>query len=102
LARVLRQRLVVTPSSVFASFPAPRSSITKSELRNIASELVSDYLLGRLSDVVDESFGAEARMLLLEQLLARCPGFSTRDYRSALNVGLSAKGRAVDTNERRT
>jgi hypothetical protein len=30
---------------------------------------------------------------MLEQLLARCPGFSTRDYRAALNVGLSAKGR---------
>ncbi len=97
---MLRQRAVVTPSSVFASFPAPRSSVTKSELRNIASELVSDYLLGKLSDVVDELW-SEARMLLLEQLLARCPGFSTRDYRSALNVGLSAKGRAVDTNERR-
>jgi len=91
---------VVTPSSVFATFPAHRTSVTKTELRNVASELVSDYLLGKLSGAVDESFGPEARMLLLEMLLARCPGFSTRDYRSALNVGLSAKGRGADSSDR--
>ena len=91
----------MTPSIVFASFPAPRSSVTKSELRNIASELVSDYLLGKLSDAVDEGFGPETRMMLLELLLARCPGFSTRDYRSALNVGLSAKARGIEAGERR-
>ncbi len=100
MARLLRYRRVVTPTTVFTSFPAQRSSVTKSELRNVASELVSDYLLGKLSDAVDEGFGPEARMLLLEQLLARCPGFSTRDYRAALNVGLSAKGRSADASER--
>jgi hypothetical protein len=72
----------------------PRASTTKTELRLVAGELVSDYLLGKLGEEVDETFGPLARTLLLERLLARCPGFSTREYRSALTAGLPGRARA--------
>jgi hypothetical protein len=74
------------------SSPTPRASTTKTELRLVAEELVSDYLLGKLGEV-DETFGPIARTLLLERLLARCPGFSTRDYRSALTAMLPGRNR---------
>lgn len=70
-----------------------RVGSTKTSLRLLATELVNDYLRGRLGGPVDESLGPEARTFLLECLLARCPGFSTRDYRTALGSGLSARGR---------
>ena len=77
-----------------------RTGATKTELRGVAAELVNEYLLGKLGEV-DETFGPFARTLLLERLLARCPGFSTREYRSALNVGLSGRARAPVAASRR-
>lgn len=74
------------------SSPTSRASTTKTELRLVAGELVSDYLLGKFGEV-DETFSPFARTLLLERLLARCPGFSTRDYRSALTAGLTGRTR---------
>ena len=78
---------------VRTSSPTRRASATKTELRLVACELVSDYLLGKLGEV-DETFGPFARTSLLERLLARCPGFSTREYRSALTAGLPSRARA--------
>jgi hypothetical protein len=94
VARVLRRReLVARAHSLELHVPPARVTPTKTELRIVAAEVVSDYLLGGLGEV-DDSFGPAARTLLLERLLARCPGFSTRDYRSALSVGLSGRARA--------
>ena len=73
---------------------AARSTATKTELRVIASEIVNEYLSTQAIEPGTE-LGAETRTELLEQLLARCPGFSTRDYRTALTAALAGRIRLV-------
>lgn len=101
MARLLRRGAFVAQAHSYElNSSSTRARTTKTELRTSAIELVSDYLLGRFGEV-DETFGPDARTLLLERLLARCPGFSTRDYRSALGSGLSARHRGQDATVRR-
>jgi hypothetical protein len=60
-------------------------------LRSVTLEVVAEYLAGRWPGL-NNARGAELRALLLEELLSRCPGFSTREYRVALTVRLVARG----------
>lgn len=63
----------------------------KAVLKRVTSEVVAEYLAGRRPRL-SNAHGAELRALLLEELLSRCPGFSTREYRVALTVRLAARG----------
>jgi hypothetical protein len=73
---------------------ASRSIATKTELRVVAGEVVSEYLSTRPAEPGHE-LSSETRTELLERLLARCPGFSTRDYRAALTAAFAGRIRLV-------
>lgn len=64
----------------------PSVNITHS-LREASREVVAEYLGGRWPEVYGSSWG-ELRAFLLNELLRRCPGFSTREYRTALMTRL--------------
>ena len=59
----------------------------KAELRRASSQVVSEYLAGCYPALVPCDSEA-VRTLLLNELLVRCPGFSTREYRLALTARL--------------
>jgi hypothetical protein len=83
----------VTPASSIEP-RAIRSSATKTELRVIANEVVNEYLSAHPTEPGQE-LSSETRTELLERLLARCPGFSTRDYRAALTAAFAGRIRLV-------
>jgi hypothetical protein len=64
--------------------------VTKTELRVSAVEIVEEYLRGRMRKT-EESLTHEERTSFHERLLARCPQFSTRDYRSALTAAFAGR-----------
>jgi hypothetical protein len=70
-----------------AKMARPRNAV----LKTVTSDVVAEYLAGRWPELNGAS-GAELRALLLEELLSRCPGFSTREYRVALTVRLVTRG----------
>jgi hypothetical protein len=83
----------VTPASSIEP-RANRSTATKTELRAVAGEIVNDYLSTQTTEPGHE-LSSETRTELLERLLARCPGFSTRDYRAALTAAFAGRIRLV-------
>ena len=64
---------------------------TKATLKSTCSEVVAEYLAGRWPEL-DGKPWPERCAFLLEELLARCPGLSTREYRVALKTRLSVRG----------
>lgn len=84
--------LVNTVSSIESR--GTRSTNTKTELRLVAGEVVSEFLSAQQGELGPE-LGAETRTELLERLLARCPGFSTRDYRTALAAAFAGRLRVL-------
>jgi hypothetical protein len=63
---------------------------TKSGQRRACAAIIDDYL-ARHGDQLALEPWSKVRELLLEALLARCPGLSTRDYRAALASRVRAK-----------
>jgi hypothetical protein len=86
---------VSSASGVEPETRASRSSATKTELREVAGEVVGDYLATRSGEADGRELDPEVRNVLLDRLLARCPGFSTRDYRAALTAALAGRIRLV-------
>lgn len=76
----------------------PRPSETKAGLRDAGRMVVVEYRSRKWPELYASGW-PEAREFLLVELLTRCPGFSTREYRIALNApflirGPGAPGRA--------
>ena len=63
-------------------------------LRATSVQVVDDFILQRPRKLIGRP-RQEVRGFLLSQLLERCEGFSTREYRSALNVALSLRSHAL-------
>jgi hypothetical protein len=70
---------------------AKTSRLGRAVLRSVTSDVVAEYLAGKWPGL-NNARGSQLRALLLEELLSRCPGFSTREYRVALTVRLVARG----------
>lgn len=60
---------------------------SSADLERAGREVVRDYLAGQWAHL-DGAEWAATRTFLLNELLERCPGHSTRDYRVALDVSL--------------
>lgn len=93
---MLVDRSGACPAGVRRAEPAvPRTPTltTKAGLRSTCSEVVAEYLAGRWPELDGKSW-PELCAFLLEELLARCPGLSTREYRVALKTRLSMRGLA--------
>jgi len=60
-------------------------------LRDACADVVAEYLGGRWPQLRG-SLRPELRAFLLNELLTRCPGFSTREYRIALTKRLVVRG----------
>jgi nitrite reductase (NADH) small subunit len=73
------------------TMPPVHSTSTKAALRRTCSDVVGEYLAGRWPEL-DSRTWQELCSFLLEELLARCPGLSTREYRVALMTRLSMRG----------
>lgn len=73
------------------ALPRAATPPTKASLKSTCSEVVAEYLGGRWPEL-DGKPWAELCAFLLEELLARCPGLSTREYRVALKTRLSVRG----------
>ena len=63
----------------------------KASLRSACSDVVSEYLDGRWPEVDGKSW-PELCAFFLDELLTRCPGLSTREYRVALMTRLAVRG----------
>ena len=59
-------------------------------LREMGTRVVDDFVAGRWSELFGRSMN-EVRSFLLGQLLEQCKGFSTREYRVALNAALGLR-----------
>ena len=66
-------------------------SVGREALRCASSDVVTEYLAGRWPELVPSRL-LELRAFLLNELLDRCPGFSTREYRVALTTRLVTRG----------
>jgi nitrite reductase (NADH) small subunit len=73
------------------TLPSAQGTSTKAALRRTCSDVVGEYLAGRWPEL-DSRTWQELCAFLLEELLARCPGLSTREYRVALMTRLSMRG----------
>lgn len=69
---------------------ADSSSTSASTLREAGADVTREYRAGKWPQLEGQS-RSNVREFLLEQLLERCPGYSTRDYRRALNGSLTAR-----------
>jgi plastocyanin domain-containing protein len=56
----------------------------------LSQQVANEYLAGQWEHVAGKPW-KEVRTFLLDELLERCPGFSTRDYRIALNKSLAGR-----------
>ena len=74
-----------------AEDPDARANLTKA-----SSQVVAEFIAGRWLELDAKSWG-EIRNFLLTELLERCPGFSTRQYRLALNTCLAARNHILKT-----
>jgi len=63
----------------------------KASLRSACSDVVTEYLDGRWPELDGKSW-PELCAFFLNELLARCPGLSTREYRFALMTRLAVRG----------
>jgi hypothetical protein len=96
-----RDELEVCPSRFAIELPRPfdsmgtpndqRAKPSRLVLRRVTSDVVAEYLRGTTSGLAGTDW-AELRARLLVELLSRCPGFSTREYRVALTTRLAARG----------
>lgn len=60
-------------------------------LRGACAEVVAEYLDGRWPELTGLG-RLELRAFFLNELLTRCPGFSTREYRIVLTKRLAVRG----------
>jgi hypothetical protein len=67
---------------------APRQPVS---LGRACTDVVAEYRSGRWPQISAVP-APELRAFLLNELLARCPGFSTREYRIALTKRLVVRG----------
>jgi hypothetical protein len=67
-------------------------SLPTPALIEVCSAVVRDYRIGKWREL-SAAARATIRASLLGILLERCPGFSTREYRAALNACLLLQGR---------
>ncbi len=67
-----------------------RAVDTKGAQRRACAAIIDDFLTRHAAELALEPW-PRVRELLLEALLARCPGLSTRDYRAALASRVRAK-----------
>ena len=66
---------------------------TPSPFHELAAQVVLDVIHGRWESLMDKPW-AEVRCFLQEELLQRCPGYSTRDYRTAISRALAVGAHA--------
>jgi hypothetical protein len=67
---------------------APRKAVS---LGRACTDVIAEYRSGRWPQIIAVP-APELRAFLLNELLARCPGFSTREYRIALTKRLVVRG----------
>ena len=65
------------------------------DLCTASGQIIDDFIAGRWRDLIGRP-RSEVRRFLLGELLQRCAGFSTREYRVALDTALSVRNHALN------